>query len=80
MAKSKGFELVPRQIPVRNRASFYKEIVAEFLQSGERSVAVTGTDRKVPTLVQGLRKVIQTEGTKGVRIVQRSQEVYLIKG
>jgi len=77
MARGKGFELVPRRVPLRQRSSFYKEIVSEFLKSGEKSVAVTGTDRKAATLVQGLRKVIQSEGLKDVKVLQRSQEVYL---
>jgi len=80
MAKGKGFELVPRHVPLRQRSSFYKEIVSEFISSGERSVVVSGTDRKAPTLVQGLRKVIQSEGIKGVKVLQRAQEVYLAKG
>ncbi len=79
MAKGKGFELVPRHIPLRQRSSFYKEIITEFLSSGEKSVVVTGTDRKAATLVQGLRKVIQSEGTKGIKVLQRSQDVYLAK-
>jgi hypothetical protein len=79
MAKGKGFELVPQHVPLRQRSSFYKEIVNEFLKSNEQSVAVTGTDRKAATLVQGLRKVIQSEGVKNVKVLQRSQEVYLAK-
>ncbi len=80
MAKGKGFELVPQSVPLRQRSSFYKEIVTEFLRSGEKSVAVAGTDRKPATLVQGLRKVLQSEGTKGIKVIQRAQNVYLAKG
>jgi hypothetical protein len=80
MAKGKGFELVPAHVPLRQRSSFYKEIVTEFLSSGERSVAVAGTDRKAATLVQGLRKVVQSEGIKGVKVLQRAEGVYLAKG
>ncbi len=79
MVREKGFELVPRPVPLRQRSSFYKDVVTEFLKSGEKSVLVGGTDRKPATLVQGLRKVLQTEGMKDVRVVQRSQEVYLAK-
>jgi hypothetical protein len=79
MAKDKGFELIPMVVPARLRASFYKQIVTQFLDSGERSVAVRGTDRKVVTLVQGLRKVIEAEKIQGVKVVQRSQEIYLTK-
>ena len=79
MVREKGFELVPRPVPLRQRSSFYKDGVTEFLKSGEKSVLVGGTDRKPATLVQGLRKVLQTEGMKDVRVVQRSQEVYLAK-
>ncbi len=80
MVKGKGFELVPRHVPLRQRSSFYKEIITEFLKSGEQSVTIAGTDRKAATLVQGLRKVIQSESIKGVKVLQRSQEVYLSKG
>ena len=79
MAKSKGYELVPKRIPLRQRSSFYKEIIAEFLSSGQQSVLIAGTERKPATLIQGLRKVIQVEGTMGVKVLQRSQEVYLAK-
>lgn len=79
MVREKGFELVPRPVPLRQRSSFYKDVITEFLKSGEKSVLVSGTDRKPATLVQGLRKVLQTEGMKDVRVVQRSQEVYLAK-
>ena len=44
-----------------------------------KSVIVAGTDRKSATLVQGLRKVIQSDGLKGVKVLQRSQDVYLSK-
>jgi len=79
MVRGKGFELVPRPVPLRQRSSFYKDVITEFLKSGEKSVLVSGTDRKPATLVQGLRKVLQTEDAKGVKVVQRSQEVYLTK-
>jgi hypothetical protein len=79
MPKSKGFELIPKPVPLRQRSSFYKQIVAEFLRTGEKSVAVTGTDRKPVTLVQGLRKVIETDGVAGVNVVQRSGDVYLTR-
>ena len=79
MAKDKGFSLVPQAVPARQRSSFYKLIINEFLASRERSVLIDGTDRKPVTLVQGLRKVIEAEGVKGVRVIQRSQEVFLAR-
>ncbi|MCE5254468.1 MAG: hypothetical protein LLG45_09750 [Actinomycetia bacterium] len=79
MAKSKEFELVPRRVPVRQRSSLYKQIVTEFLAIGEPSVQIAGTDRRPATLVQGLRKAVQSEGTDGVRVVQRGQDVYLLR-
>jgi len=79
MAKQKRFELVPRRVPPRQRSSFYKQILTEFLATGETSVQIAGTDRKPATLVQGLRKVVQSEGTMGVKVVQRAQDVYLIR-
>lgn len=80
MTKGKGFELIPRSVPARRRSSFYKEIVNEFLASREKSAVVSGTDRKPVTLVQGLRKVLETEGVGNVRVVQRGSDIYLTKG
>ena len=79
MAKGKGFELIARPVPPRRRSGFYRDIVTEFLASGERTAVVAGTDRKPATLVQGLRKVVEVDGTKGVKIVQRSEDVYLTR-
>jgi hypothetical protein len=79
MAKGKGFELIPQAVPMRQRSSFYKEIVNEFLASHEKSAAVAGTDRKPVTLVQGLRKVLESENIKNVRVVQRGNEIFLVK-
>jgi len=79
MVKGKGFELIPRSVPPRQRSSFYKQIITEFLNGSQRSVMVGGTDRKPVTLVQGLRKVLETDGVAGVRVVQRGQEVFLEK-
>jgi hypothetical protein len=79
MAKNKGFELIPQPVPARQRSSFYKEIIAEFLKSGEPSVFVSGTDRKPVTLVQGLRKALEMEGAEDIKVVQRSQGVFLTK-
>ena len=60
MAKDKGFTLVAKSVPARQRSSFYKEIVTDFLAGRDKSVMVEGTDRKAVTLVQGLRKVVET--------------------
>jgi hypothetical protein len=79
MAKGKGFELVPQPVPTRQRASIYKEILGEFLASGERSVLVTGTERKPVTLLQGLRKALEVDGAQGLKVVQRGQGVYLVR-
>jgi hypothetical protein len=79
MAKGKGYELVPQPVPTRQRASIYKEIVTEFLASGEKSVLVAGTERKPITLLQGLRKAIEVDGRTGVKVVQRGHEVFLVK-
>jgi len=79
MAKGKGFQLVPQTVPVRQRSSYYKEIVGAFLDSGEKSVVVAGTDRRPVTLVQGLRKVVENDAIKGVKVVQRGGEVFLTR-
>ena len=79
MAKAKGFELIPQAVPMRQRSSFYKEIVNEFLASKEKSAVVAGTDRKPVTLVQGLRKVLESEGVKNIKVVQRGAEIFLVR-
>ncbi len=79
MAKGKGYELIPQPVPTRQRSGFYAEIITEFLESGEKSVAVVGTDRKPVTLVQGLRKVLETEGIEGVKVIQRTQGIFLAR-
>jgi hypothetical protein len=77
MTQGKGFELIARPIPARRRSGFYKNVVSEFLASKQRSALVSGTDRKPATLVQGLRKAIESDGLVEVKVVQRSQDVYL---
>lgn len=79
MARTKDFKLVPKPVPPRRRSSFYKRIVEEFLESKEESALVEATDRKPVTLVQGLRKVLDAEGIEGVGVVQRGEEVYLVR-
>jgi hypothetical protein len=79
MAKGKGFALIPQAVPMRQRSSFYKDIVNEFLASGAKSAAVTETDRKPVTLVQGLRKVLESDTVKNVKVVQRGSEIFLVK-
>ncbi|HEY5529136.1 MAG TPA: hypothetical protein VIL51_06765 [Thermoleophilia bacterium] len=79
VVKSKGYMLVPRLVPTRQRSSFYKEIVTDFMASREKSVAVEGTDRKAVTLVQGLRKVLEADGIATIRVMQRDGAVYLTK-
>jgi methylmalonyl-CoA mutase cobalamin-binding subunit len=81
MAKGKGFELIPQSVPPRrmSSSSFYRQIVNEFLKSDAKSVLVSGTDRKPATLVQSLRKVLETDGVSDVSVVQRSNDVYITR-
>jgi hypothetical protein len=79
MTKGKGFELIPQAVPMRQRSSFYKEIVNEFLATKEKSAVVAGTDRKPVTLVQGLRKVLEADNVQNIRVVQRGSEIFLVK-
>jgi hypothetical protein len=79
MARDKGFTLIPQAVPARQRSSLYKEIVSEFLASGERSAVVGGTDRKPVTLVQGLRKALEAGDVKNVKVIQRSKDIFLIR-
>ena len=79
MAKAKGYTLVARQVPARQRSSFYKEIVTDFLAGRDKSVMIEGTDRKSVTLVQGLRKVLETDNLADVKVIQRGGAVYLTR-
>lgn len=80
MARNKAYTLVPKPVPTRQRSSFYKEIIADFEATKEKSVLVQGTDRKPTTLLQGLRKVLVAEGKQSrIRAVQRGDEVYLVR-
>ena len=79
MVKGKGFELIPQAVPMRQRSSFYKEIVNELLASKEKSAVVAGTDRKPVTLVHGLRKVLEADNVQNIRVVQRGSEIFLVK-
>lgn len=82
MARGKGFELIPQSVPPRrmSSSSFYRQIVGEFMKSGAASVLVSGTDRKPATLVQSLRKVVESEGLSDVSVVQRGGDVYITRG
>jgi hypothetical protein len=81
MAKGKGFELIPQPVPPRrmSSSSFYRQIVNEFMKTNAKSALVSGTERKPATLVQSLRKVLETEGITGISVVQRSADVYLAR-
>lgn len=79
MAGSKAYNLVAKSVPTRQRTSFYKQIIADFEAMKEKSVLVEVPNKKPVTLVQGLRKVLETEGKTDIRVVQRGLETYLIR-
>ncbi len=79
MTRSRGYSLVPKEVPTRQRTSFYKQIITDFEAMADKSVLVDVTDKKPVTLVQGLRKVIETEGKTSIRVVQRGNETYLTR-
>jgi uncharacterized protein YaaR (DUF327 family) len=79
MPKNKGYTLIPKPVPTRQRASFYKQIIDEFIAGVEKSVLVEDTERKPVTLVQGLRKALEAENTEGIRVVQRGGDTYLTR-
>ena len=76
---SKGYRLVPADVPRRQRTSFYTEIIDEFQKGGEKSAVVEGTGKKAVTLVQGLRKALQSEGITDVGVVQRGDQTFLVR-
>ena len=79
MVRDKGFALIPKAVPARQRSSLYKEIITEFLATGEKSAVVAGTDRKPVTLVQGLRKALEAGEVHNVKVIQRGQDIFLVK-
>lgn len=74
----KGYKLVPSEVPRRQRTSYYTEIIDEFQRSGQQSAAVEDTGKKAVTLVQGLRKALQTEGPD-IGVVQRGDKTFLVR-
>lgn len=79
MPRNKGFSLVPKSVPIRQRTNFYQEIIAAFVVSGEKSVLVDGTERKPATLIQGLRKAAEASGHGNIKVLQRLGDTYLTK-
>lgn len=79
MARQSGYTLVSKSIPSRRRTGFYEQIIADFKAGKDKSALVDGTERKPATLVQGLRKVLKSEGGAGVKVLQRGDETYLVK-
>lgn len=77
--KDSGYRLVPKEIPRRQRTSFYNEIIEEFKSSKATTALVDETGKKPVTLVQGLRKALEAEGGTDVGVVQRGGEVYLVR-
>jgi hypothetical protein len=77
--RNKGFSLVPKSVPIRLRTNFYQEIIAAFVESGEKSVLVDGTERKPATLIQGLRKAAEASGHANIKVVQRLGDTYLTR-
>jgi hypothetical protein len=78
-SEGKGYRLVPAQVPVRRRESFYSEIINEFKGGKAQVVLVDETDKKPVTLVQGLRKALQSEGNTAIGVLQRRGGVYLVR-
>jgi hypothetical protein len=62
----------------RGRRSPYEDILAQFLASGLESARVDGTTYRPTTLASGLRKACES-GKMGVKVIQRSGEVFLIR-
>ncbi len=79
MPRGKGFQLIPKPVPLRQRTNFYQEIVEAFVASGEKSAVVEGTERKPATLIQGLRKALEATGHNDIKVVQRMGDTYLTK-
>ena len=77
--KAKGYKLVPAEVPHRQRTSMYADIIEDFRASDAESALVDVPDKKPVTLVQGLRKAIDSEGAGDIGVVQRGEETYLVR-
>lgn len=56
--KTKGFELVPKEVPTRVRASKYADAVEEFVASNEPSFMIMTDPNRLETVYQGFHKVL----------------------
>jgi hypothetical protein len=75
MPKNSTYTLVPCEVPSSKKESgVYKEMIADFKEAKEDSMLIE-TDKKIPTLLNGLRRVKDDS----IVIVQRGKEVYLLK-
>ena len=57
---------------------FYKQIVTEFPASSEVSVVIVGTDRSRLPWYRGCESA-QSGGANGISVIQRAQDVYLVR-
>ena len=74
------FTLVPADVPVKAtvKGSLYDEVLAQFEESGLKSVRVDIPDAKPASIVVGLRKRIDICHSSAT-VAQRGTQVFLVK-
>ena len=68
--------LVPAEPPKR---SFYRQIIEDFLNSPHRAVRVEVEGKNPESVYVGLRLRIKRDNIKGVQVVMKNNQPYLVK-
>lgn len=73
----KPVEALP--IRKRERASFYDQIIDEFIESRLKYAMVKEMDKKPLSITYALRRILKKRGLKNIRVYQIKNQVYLKK-
>jgi hypothetical protein len=77
---AKPYNLSEREIPSRQANILYADVVADFVAQGAESMQVTIEGVKPATLRPGLRAALKNREGQDVKLVQRGEATYLVKG
>ena len=77
---AKPYKFTPSDVPARRTNSLYADIVSDFLAQDAESMEVSLDGVKPATLRSGLRTALKSCEGQGVRLVQRGEATYLVKG
>jgi hypothetical protein len=74
--KTKGFELVPKDVPTRVRKSKYAEAVEDFIASNEPSGMIQTDAARLETTYQGFHKAL-TKNAYPVELMRVNGTLYI---